>query len=262
MNPFEQDEDYLEYRDFGELHEFAIGAGLETDPEPSPAPLIEPLIEAVETASPPPIGTAADRRALVELTDDDLDEEELAAIWVPPTAAEILKQPLSKPNYLLTGLVVEARNTVIHVGKGVRSNVFAEILGYSLAGGIQFSPFGKSEPLPTLMAFGGSEWHLVKEQLSLITNQIENQDDRAKAVSNLYVSRPRQRMVDDDEKVNYSWEARLFKNSIPKGCKVVIFPDGATCIGPRSREDYHSPFSRLVRDLNKMGIATVSFSLE
>jgi hypothetical protein len=209
--------------------------------------------------SPSSIGPAADRRAWVEMTKDDLDEDDLAELWVPPTAAEILSQPLSKPTYLLPGLVVEASNTEITVAKGVScSNVFAQILGYSLAGGIQFSPFGKSVPVPTLVAYGLTNWYLVKERLSLIANQIENQDDRAQAVSNLRVSRPRKRSLNDAE-LNYARENRLFRNSIPKGCKVVIFPNGAACIGPMSREDYHHPFSRLLSDLNGMGIATVTF---
>jgi len=200
-----------------------------------------------------------DRRALVEMTGDDLEDDDLAELWVPPTAAEILSQPLSKPTYLLPGLVVEARNTVITVAKGVNcSDVFAQVLGYSLAGGIQFSPFGKSEPMPTLIAYGSTDWHLVKEHLSLIANQIENQDERLKAVSNLRVSRHRHKSDDDDE-VSYARKNRLFRNSIPKGCKVIIFPNGATCIGPKSSEDYYHPFSRLLSDLNGMGIATVTF---
>jgi len=257
MNPFEQDENYWEYCGLEELFEFAFAAKSEPDAEPSPAP----MKETEEAPSPPSIETSPDRRELVELTDDELDDEDRAKLWVPPTAAEILSQPLSKPKYILPGLVVEARNTVISVGKGVRSNVFAQILGYSLAGGIQFSPFGKPEPMPTLVAFGGSEWHMVQEQLSLIANQIENQDDRSRALSNLRVSHPHQRSVDAEE-LNCAWEQLYFRNSIPKGCKVVIFPDGETCLAPKRKLDYHSPFKNLLSYLNKMEIATVTFYRE
>ncbi len=246
----------LDSCDLDTLYAYSVAANAKESEMPAEQPL-------ADTTVPAPSGQliVKPNPARMETDDDDLDDREKARLWGPPSLEEILKQPMTPPKYILPGLLVKNRNVVVRVDRGVASDMFALLVAAAVSGGLPFEPFGKSEPMVTLVSFRYSDWHLVQEQLSLISNHITDDEDRTRVMKNLHVTHPDQGSC-DVEFLNDFWEQRVFRNSIPAECKVIIFPDADMWLTGRKNTTQHKHINSLLDSLNQMGIATLTFFSE
>lgn len=188
-----------------------------------------------------------------------VDPSEEANRWNSPSLAEILKDPIQYPDYLLDGLITKNQNVFVRVQAGVDVTNFALLIGAVVTGGLQLAPFGKAVASETLIAFRGGNWNNIKERLHLISGSPDIKGAHADVLAKLHVSHPEQGKLNPDF-LSMAWGQKTFVHSMPAACQVVIFPDAERWLSDKRHDtnDYRH-FSWLLRELNKKGVSTLVF---
>lgn len=188
------------------------------------------------------------------------DPEDILTLRAVPFG-EMLKASFSEPTEILPGLIFQNQNSVVLVPPGLyeQALMYASIIGQAVAGGGRLPPYGTATTSMTQLVIGSGNRRLVLEWLKLARDHSKSDLARRRAEFNLHLSCSN-RESNQSLYFNQCSGQRKFKDSIPEGCKLVVFADANYWLTTKEKDkrDYRR-FDALHADLNEMGIATLSF---
>lgn len=165
---------------------------------------------------------------------------------------------------ILEGFIERAKNTIVLAGPRIHDALqrFSIVLADSLATGSRLDPFGTPTTCDTLLAVGGVSRRLLGERLELMRRRTDNSRMRHlgyRRTCNLHVLN-RQDADVDARYPNGCGGERAFMRHVPEDCEIVLFSDADCWVG--TKQAVYSgalPFASLHAELNRRGVATVSF---
>jgi DNA-binding CsgD family transcriptional regulator len=172
--------------------------------------------------------------------------------------ASLDKAPLEQ-KFILPGLIPEAANVFVRVAPDVEALEFATQLAYSIAGGLNFLPFGKAEPVITSAFFRAHHARRVQEHFQMFVEKQQSEAGRQRAQENLHYYADE---LGGNQAGYLNWASTqgLLDESLPDGCKLLIHFDARRAIAQKRADPMdHRSIANHLRKLNSDGIAVVIF---
>lgn len=176
------------------------------------------------------------------------------------TLAEVLEEVPPTRTYILPGLIAYGETTLVHVAKGVNSDLFAAMVAYACAYRKKLAPYGSGAGETVLQCCGTGHEASERKTHELITQSDKDSVYESDIGANL---RFQARFHEDGSLVNLcsKTDQQLFLEALPEDTKLVVFPEIEAWI---SNEPVHDPFDAssiidFLAELNRRGIAVLMF---
>jgi len=175
------------------------------------------------------------------------------------TLGDRQEQPRLEQKYILPGLISKAANVFVRVAPDVDALEFATQLSYSVAGGLNFLPFGKAEPVVVAAFFRTHHSRRVEEHFQLFVEKQQSEACRQRAHENLHYY-AKELGGTQQGHLNWATTQDLLDESLPPKCELIIHFDAGRVIAQKGADpmDYRTIANHLSR-LNKAGISAVLF---
>ncbi|MCX7164800.1 MAG: hypothetical protein NTV11_00815 [Rhodocyclales bacterium] len=176
---------------------------------------------------------------------------------------DLLARPFPMLDYLIEGFIPKATNVYVRVNSGVAphaSQMFAVIVGVSVAAGARLEPLGFATASNTFLVTRTGNLSHVREQVQLAYEKLNNPLVRNRAKANFCLHH-HQIGGEPVGHLNDKFDQDTLLQSMPPNCELVIFLDSARLMAGKKDQDVLSyrHFHRFLADLNKDGIATLIF---
>lgn len=175
------------------------------------------------------------------------------------TLGDSQEQPPLQQKYILPGLIPEGANVFVRVAPDVDALEFATQLSYSMAGGLNFLPFEKADPVVTAAFFRTHHARRVDEHFRLFSEKQQSEACRQRARENLHYY-AKELGGNQAGYLNWASTQNLLDESLPEDCALLIHFDAGRVIANKGTDpmDYRTIASHLAR-LNRAGISVVLF---
>ena len=181
------------------------------------------------------------------------------------TWAEASKWRLRERRFLIPYLIPEAETILFLADPDVDEQTFANLLAFRTSRGLPLEPFTSPKALPVLVIYGPEQdleqamktLHRIDQACASASSGVSNKD-----VLENFSFYHAEAEADEATYLDTSAGQAAVLASIPKGCKLVVITDLASCLSPHAK-DRDSSLSVLTKKLNSAGVAVaVDFHLE
>lgn len=191
---------------------------------------------------------------------DQIDEWGTQKILRATSLKDLLAAPFTALDYLMEGLIPRAKNGYVRVNAGADPQMFAVMIGCSVAAGVTFQPLGSSQPTGVFFVSRTGSLRHISEQICLFYDQLKNPLVRNRAKANFFLHH-HQIGGEPVGCLNDKFDQDILFQSLQPNCELVIFLDSARLVAAKKDQDVLSyrHFHKFLADLNKAGIATLIF---
>ena len=177
------------------------------------------------------------------------------------TWAEASKWKLRERRFLIPYLIPEAETILFLADPDVDVQTFANLLAFRTSLGLPVEPFTSPKASPVLAIYGPRQdleqamktLHRIDKACACASSDVSNKD----ALGNFRFYHA-EAEADEATYLDTSTGQAALLASIPKGCKLIVITDLATCLSPNVK-DRDSSLSVLTKKLNSAGVAVAIF---
>ena len=177
------------------------------------------------------------------------------------TWAEASKWKLRERRFLIPYLIPEAETILFLADPDVDVQTFANLLAFRTSLGLPVEPFTSPKASPVLAIYGPRQdleqamktLHRIDKACACASSDVSNKD----ALGNFRFYHA-EAEADEATYLDTSTGQAALLASIPKGCKLIVITDLATCLSPNVK-DRDSSLSVLTEKLNSAGVAVAIF---